>query len=495
MFARSQPTIDLAEEAKNEAIKQFQSMFCGSEGQPQSTEFVIEIALPSECEMPLAVEVDEGRVWYVSTKQGTLGSYDTATAQFEEHTIPSWPARSDPIGYSMSWAAKADDNGNVWFTDDRQKALWKFEKSSKHFEIFSVPANLPASLDFDASGNVYFIGVQSQSIFFGDISKMRNGTSDGIAEISLPVEAFGNLRITTGSLVVDNVNKNVWVSLLAFQQKGQLFRYDIDSGKVDKIVDLPDDLRSPVGLTLDGSSNVWVTDHGTNIFFKYDLAMDRITKFVTSVASPVIYGGSTPPNAYTLPYWIEKSPDENALWFNEHTGNKIARFDPESLVLTEYWIPSQNRHWALCPENAATCGMANALQFSAGPNGEIWFSEWTENKLGKVEGSRPLPFSVAAQDEVSVRRGDSVEIRIDIDSSLGFNGTMMAAGTFTPTGLLGDSVGIFSQDSISLDKGESKQVSYIFTPAESVETGDYTIMIGAANEEVSILKAVNVHIV
>lgn len=495
MFARSQPSIDPAEEAKNEAIKTFQSRLCGSEGQPHSTAFITEIVLPSECGIPLAVEVDEGSVWYVSTKQGKLGSYDIANAEFEEHTIPSWPARSNPTAISMSWAAKADDSGNIWFTDERQKALWKFEKSSETFAIFYVPANLPASLDFDTDGNIYFIGVQSRSIFFGDVSKMRNGTSEGITEITLPIEAFGNLGITTGSLVVDKVNEDVWVSLLAFQQKGQLFRYDIDARKVDKIVDLPDDLRSPVGLTLDGSGNLWVTDHGTSIFFKYDVATDRITKFVTSIASAVIYGGSTPPNAYTLPYWIEKSPDENALWFNEHTGNKIARFDPERLVLTEYWIPSQNRNWALCPENAQTCGVANALQLSAGPGGQIWFTEWTENKIGKVEGSRPLSFSVTAQDEVTVRRGDSVEIKIDIDSSLGFSGTMMAASTFTPTGQLGESVGIFSQEAISVDKGESKQVSYIFTPAESVEAGDYTIMIGAANDEVSILKAIKVNIV
>src|SRR3954470_17736333 len=89
------------------------------------------------------------------------------------------------------------------------------------------------------------------------------------------------------------------------------------------------------------------------------LLMSQIwTRFVTSIASPRIYGGSTPPNAYTLPYWIDKGAD-GSLWFNEHTGNKIGRFDPEELALVEYWIPSQNRAWSLCPPEARACGIAN----------------------------------------------------------------------------------------------------------------------------------------
>ncbi|MCI0563804.1 MAG: hypothetical protein MN733_35465 [Nitrososphaera sp.] len=498
MFSRSQPATDPAEESRKQAITQFQSRFCGQEGQASSTQYVSEIKLPSDCEMPLAIQVDDGRVWYVSTKHGTLGSYDIANANFEEeHIVPSWPVRSGPTTFSMSWSARADNSGNIWFTDERQKAIWRFNKSSETFDVFYVPANLPASIDFDSGGNIYFIGIQSQSIFFGDVTAMSNGTSEGIKEIGLPLEGFTGIQggITTGSLVVDDENNDVWVSLLAFQQKGQLLRYDVDSDEVNRIVDLPDDLSSPVGLTLDGSGRVWVTDHGTNIFFRYDPASEQITKFVTSIASSRIYGGTTPPIAYTLPYWIQKSPDDNSLWFNEHTGNKMARFDPDSLVLTEYWIPSQNSDWAVCPPDAETCGTANALQFSAGRDGQVWFSEWTENKMGSVDTGKAAPLTISAQDRVSVARGSSVEIPVTIDASVDFDGQMMAAGTFTPTAQLGDSTGIFSEESVEISGGDSKQVSYTFSPAEGLGSGEYTIMIGAGDDEVSVLKAVTVAVV
>jgi len=483
-------------------LQSFKEWFCGANSKANSNAYISEFMLPTECEMPLGIAIDnDGTVWYVSTKQGTLGSYSIADNKFEkEYTIPLWPTRSLPFAStnsaSMSWIVKIDGSGNVWFTDEKNNAVWRFNKSAETFDIFKVPAKYPASLDFDSNGNIYLLGIQSKSLYFGDIAKMKNGTSDGFTEISLPLDGFSGIDqdlITAGSLAIDNSKNDVWVVLLAFGQKGQLLRYDIDMKKVDA-VNLPQDLLSPVGASLDGSGNLWVTDHATNVFFKYDTGNKNITKFVTSVASSKIYGGTTPQQAYTLPYWIGMGPD-GSLWFNEHTGNKIARFDPDKLALTEYWIPSQNKLWANCPPNAATCGVANALQFAIGPDNQIWFTEWTENKIGKVDTEKQVPFAVSAPEEVTVAKGNSAEIKITVNASDNFNGKMVSAGTFTPTGRLGNSTGIFSEESISVPAGGSKQVSFTFTPDDNLKAGQYMIMIGTGNDDISYLKAVKVNVV
>jgi virginiamycin B lyase len=285
------------------------------------------------------------------------------------------------------------------------------------------------------------------------------------------------------------------VSLLSFQQqKGELFQYDIETNKFIRIVDLPSDLGAPVGIALDNSGNVWVADHGTSTFFKYEPGTNAITKFVTSIASSKIYGGSTPPSAYTLPYWIYKGVD-GSLWFNEHTGNKIARFDPEGLRLVEYWIPSQNRAWSLCPEGATSCGLANAMQFAIGPDNQVWFTEWTENKIGRLDASKEVPIVVSAPSEVTVAKGQSTEIKVTVNASGDFSGQMMAAGTFMPNGALGNSTGIFSEQSLSLTAGGSKEVSFTFTPATDLPQGQYVMMLGAGNDDVSSMKAVKVKII
>jgi hypothetical protein len=71
---------------------------------------------------------------------------------------------------------------------------------------------------------------------------------------------------------------------------------------------------------------------------------------------------------------------------------------------------------------------------------------------------------------------------------------MMAAGTFMPNGMFGNSTGIFSEDSVSISEG-SRQVSLTFTPAEDLVAGQYVIMVGAGNDDVAVLKAVMLDVV
>jgi virginiamycin B lyase len=505
MFSRTVPEIsDPATNMQNdEAMEQrFEQQFCGSNTSPNSNAYIIEVTLPTGCEMPVGIAIDGAKVWYVSTKRGLLGSYDSATGTFVEYQIPSWPTRLLPFtavpSWSMSWTVKLDGSGgNVWFTD-QNNTIWRFNQSTEDFDMFKVPARYPSMMDFDSNGNLYFIGINSQSLFFGNISRIQNATSEGFREISLPLEGFSGISqdlITSGGLVIDKEQNDVWVSLLAFQQKkGQLFQYDIETDTVVRIVDLPPELGAPVGMELDNYGKVWVADHGTSTFFKYDPTMDNITTFVTSIASPKIYGGSTPPNAYTLPYWIDKGGD-GSLWFNEHTGNKIARFDPEELALVEYWVPSQNRAWTLCPQEATACGIANVMQFAVDPANQLWFTEWTENKIAKLDASKQVPIAVLTPAEVAVAKGESTEIRVTVAASSDFSGEMMAAGTFMPNGALGNSTGIFSEESVSLSSGASKEVSYTFTAADNLEQGQYMIMLGAGNDDVAYMKAVRVNII
>jgi virginiamycin B lyase len=505
MFSRSAPEISGpgTNTQNDEAMQQrFEEQFCGTQTAPNSNTYVAEVALPAECEMPVGIAIDGAKVWYVSTKRGLLGSYDTAAGTFNEYEIPSWPTRSLPFtsvpSWSMSWTVKIDGRGeNIWFTD-QNNTIWRFNQSTEDFDMFKVPAKYPSMMDFDSNGNLYFIGINSQSLFFGNVSRIQNGTSEGFAEISLPLEGFSGVSsdlVTSGGLVVDKERSDVWVSLLAFQQKkGQLFQYDIETDKVVRIVDLPTDLGAPVGMELDNYGNVWVADHGTSTFFRYDPSMDNITRFVTSIASPKIYGGSTPPNAYTLPYWIDKGGD-GSLWFNEHTGNKIGRFDPEELALVEYWIPSQNRAWALCPPEATVCGIANAMQFAVDPENHLWFTEWTENKIAKLDASKQVPIAVVTPAEVALARGGSTEIKVTVVASSDFSGQMIASGTFMPNAALGNSTGIFSEESVSLSSGSSKEISYTFTAAQDLKQGQYTIMLGAGNDDVSYMKAIRVNII
>ena len=485
----------LAEDSKQRSIARFEEQLCGNDAKANSNAHITEYVLPSECEIPLGIAADGDRIWYVSTKQGILGSYSPADNNFEEHPVPSWPARSDPTGISQVFAVRLDESGNVWFTDDKSNLLWRFSKSSGTFDKFVSPAVGPISFDFDANGDLYLVGVRSNSIFFGELAKMKPDTQEGFTEIKLPLEAFADIRdnaINSGSITVDKERNVVWTTILSYQTIGQIFEYDIASKEV-AVTDLPGGLTSPVGTVLDNEGNLWLTDHGTSVFFMLDSSEGTITRYVTSIPSSRIFGGQTPENAVSWPYWLQSDNDGN-IWFNQHAGNKIARFGPQTQTLVEYWIPSQNENWGNCPEGSATCGIANAVQFSVGPGGQAWFTEWSENKIGTVKNP-DAPFSVSAPGEVTVEKGESVEVKVDVSSQDGFAGRMIASGTFSYSGSLGNSTGIFSQQSVEVGAGSTEQLSYVFTPADDLAQGQYMLMVGAENDDVAVLKAVRVNVV
>ena len=88
-----------------------------------------------------------------------------------------------------------------------------------------------------------------------------------------------------------NKDKAVWITLLAFGYKGQILKYNTIDQTFDTF-DLPSQLNSPVGIALDDKRNLWVTDHGTSIFFNFLPDNKSITEFATSKASERIFGGS-----------------------------------------------------------------------------------------------------------------------------------------------------------------------------------------------------------
>jgi virginiamycin B lyase len=512
------------------------------------------------------------KVWYVSTKKGLLGSYNIEEDKFDkEHLIPNWKVRESPRGFSQVWEIEVDsrrgggeeegvEGGDVWFTDEQQNAIWRYIKSSKTFEMYIIPGKsedfgttYPLSIEFDPNHEniIYFVGTYSPSLWIADISEMKNGTSYGISQIPIPIEegfrGIDSVYITTGSIAFDYKRDAIWISVLSYAtQKGQIFKYDLDKKSFD-VFDLPEEeqgLSSPWGLVVDDIHNdgdLWITNPGTSLFYKIDPEdNNNIVKFVTSKTSPRIFGdintinnnniSNIYKNSYTQPSWIKKSND-GSIWFNEQQGNKIARFDPSNMKLIEYWVPTQNRLWGVCSNDddnnnsdssnniissnssKQTCGIANILQFSIGQdhNGEeyqIWFTEWSENKIGKLEvddddDDKNLPFSITifeSDKELTTERGEEEKIQVRVkaaespSSSSLDNIRMIASGTFTSTGDLGNSTGYFTEQSISMDAGEEREVLFTFIPSTDLKPGDYVLMIGAENDSISYLRAIRIRI-
>ena len=373
-------------------ILEYEKWNCGMESTPNSNYFVTEFKVPETCSIPIAITYDnaENKVWFISTRNGTLFGFDPSKQIFESYRIPFWYSRDLPAGNSWSWDIKLDNTMNsLWFTDEKLNSLWKFDKIEKKFYNYPIPfhseffsTSYPISMGFENNNSMYFVGIRSLSLWHGQIDKMINGTSEGLKEIPIPLkdvfQTIPNYEVGMGSLAIDKENKKIWITALAFEKKGVLIRYSITDNKFD-IFELPTNIKSPTGIAVDSHGKVWITDHATNSFYKIsppensnNLTSLNIEHVVTSPLSSRIIGidyndiSNKSVNLYknTLPYWIKTTKD-NSIWTNEHVGNKIARFVPDNDTLIEYWIPTQNIHYSVCdPINSSNqCGYSNVLQF------------------------------------------------------------------------------------------------------------------------------------
>jgi virginiamycin B lyase len=543
------------EQQMTNQILEYEKWNCGMKSTPNSNYFVTEFKVPETCSIPIAITYDntENKIWFISTRNGTLFGFDPSKQIFESYRIPFWYSRDLPAGNSWSWDIKLDNTmNNLWFTDEKLNSLWKFDKIEKKFYNYPIPFNseffstsYPISIGFENNNSMYFVGIRSLSLWHGQIDKMINGTSEGLKEIPIPLKnvfrTIPNYEVGIGSLAIDKENKKIWITALAFEKKGVLIRYSITDNKFD-IFELPTNIKSPTGIAVDSHGKVWLTDHATSSFYKIsppegskNLTSQNIEHVVTSPLSSRIIGidyydiSNKSVNLYknTLPYWIKTTKD-NSIWTNEHVGNKIARFVPDNDTLIEYWIPTQNIHYSVCdPINSSSqCGYSNVLQFdvsaessndSAGIGSGVWFTEQSENKIGFIDLDKVIPISLSVNPKViSLRNGnnstESIEISINKSNpSLDFqeqiqaftkNGTVffkpIISGTFVPNGdLMGMKVSfdpeifeIKSQELIENETTHLGSIDVTLGGTQYIPPGNYSLMIGLEGQDFSILKKV-----
>jgi virginiamycin B lyase len=561
-FAQKDSTAEAATQKELlQQIKIFEDLNCGSSSKSNQTQYVKEVTIPNKCSIPVAITYDENydKVWFISTREGILNNFDPSTKKFESYYIPKWSTRNHIVGNSWSWDIKMDNSkSNIWFTDEKQDSLWRFNKPTQTFYQYIIPNDskyfstaYPVSIDFDKNGNLYFAGIRTLSLWYGEINKMENSTSKGITKIPIPLndtfKGIPEYEIGLGSLVVDKDRDTVWATALAFDKKGALIKYDINDKKYI-IYTLPKNFTSPVGITLDKEGDIWITDHGTSSFYKIStknltntLNGSNIEHIVTSPLSPRILGldyysaPNTPEYQYgnTLPYWI-KTGQDNSIWFNEHVGNKLANYNQRNNnTLTEYWIPTQNILYSACKEhqqNTNSCGYANILQFdiengnktnfnnnSENIDHRIWFSEQSENKIGYIDLDKNLPISISVMPkEISILSNQSLNKPINLELSISNNRDFLTnpnsnnqesnksivlkptiSGTFTPNGELSNIKSIFDPntvkmngDFVSSNNMNAIKVKITLNPMAKIMPGNYNIMVGVESKDFSISKKI-----
>ncbi len=500
------------EEAKKKQEEMLKLSRCG-DGIVRSNSFIKEYMLPVECAMPVGITVDEtGIVWLASSVSNSIFRFDPSNERFDEFKIPSQGGSNEGIASIPlpMWALLLDMYGRLWITDAENNSLWMFNTSmipeigadqTPSKEIFkefklqrAEPFGTSMPIDMRISGDrLWFVGVYSKHIGMVDLNKLE------LVEIPIDVDLNA-----LGTLDVDREG-NVWFTALTLGTKGMLYRLDPESKEI-KSYDLP--IGSPVGISIDEARGlVWINDHGSNLFISFNPSTNEVVRYSTSLPArytniglyeDCIKKGSSRLECsgypVSLPYWnaIDR---EGRLWFNEHQGNAIAVFDPDTATLIEYNIPSYNEAWGNCEGYNEPCGIANALRFTLQDDGskvKVWFTEFTENKVGMLDSSKGLPFTVSVdRDTVKVRNGETARIEVSVEAREPVVVDMLASGSIEASGRLSKSKlsAEYDEYTMRFDTQSSKTVTLTLIP-NGLESGEYTLTIGARSDEVAYSKII-----
>ncbi|MFQ5941109.1 MAG: hypothetical protein ACE5KA_05355 [Nitrososphaerales archaeon] len=470
------------------------AFLCGS-GIPNSNRYVQEFLIPGECSEPVGITVDEnGIVWFAQSAARKIGKFDPQTEQFSEFPLPDAKEQEKILPVASIWDMEFDKDGNLWFVDVVANAIWKFTPTRETFELFNIPTttefktSYPINFNFDNEGNIWFSEIYGKKIGFLDTANARHETSEGIREFSASVDLE-----TLGPLAFDN-NGDIWFTALTYPVSGKLMKFNPQSTAFTTY-DLPTGIASPVGIVIDRHGNLWINDHGTSAFFKLNPATNVLTTYVTSLPRPSTSLGLyedclTQPNGssltcaglpVSLPYWntIDK---QGRIWFNVHQGNSMAVFDPGEETLIEYFVPTQNSEWGACEGYQDPCGIANPLQFSLAPDGKVWFTEWSENKIAVLNSNLPLPIELEIVDkhfDVSLGEDAKIELKVTAKEKLESDVEMRISGTIVPTGKLFNMRAHYSEQKLSFDEPSSKTVTLTLAPEEGLQSGEYRITVSA----------------
>ncbi|MEM4392811.1 MAG: hypothetical protein QW557_03415 [Candidatus Nitrosocaldus sp.] len=498
------------EEARKKQEEMFKLSRCG-DGIVRSNSFVKEYMLPVECTMPVGITIDDkdGSVWMASAVTNSIFRFDPDTGMFDEFKIPSGSMR-DAAGIPLPmWALALDGYGRLWITDTENNSLWMFNA----FMVSEMDANQPPSaevfkefklqkvepfgtsmpIDMRISNDrLWFVGVYSKHIGMVDLNTLE------LVEIPIDVDLNA-----LGTIDVDSEG-NVWFTALTLGTKGMLYRLDPESKEI-KAYDLP--IGSPVGISIDEARGLmWINDHGSNLFISFNPSTNEVIRYSTSLParytniglyeecikkSPRLECSGYP---VSLPYW-NAIDSKGRVWFNEHQGNAIAVFNPDSSTLIEYNIPSYNKTWGNCEGYDEPCGIANALRFALRDDGsgkvKVWFTEFTENKIGMLDpDAKELPFTVNVDtDTIRIKKGETARIDVSIEAREPVVAEMLASGSIEASGRLSKLSAEYDEYTVIFDTQSSKTVTLTLTP-NGLESGEYMLTIGARSDEVAYSKVI-----
>ena len=326
---------------------------------------ITEFTIPTPFSEPQGIAAArDGNLWFTEAGANQIGRI-TPSGTITEFTIPT--------SNSFATAIAAGPDGNLWFTESLANQIGQLTPvNTDVVNPITVPAN--ATVTTPAPNSITFPA--GSTIPFGFV--LPAGT---ITEFAISAAFTSPGGITAGP------DGNLW---FAEAVANQIVRIT-PSGIITEYR-VPTTNSSPFELTDGPDGSLWFNEY-------YGNQIGRITPTATTISNPttvpadatittpvgtVFPSGSTIPAGTVLPTGTitefaipthDSSPEaitagpDGSLWFTEYSADQIGRLTPSG-TFTEFPIATVS---------------SGPDTITAGADGNLWFAEGTANKIGRLD--------------------------------------------------------------------------------------------------------------
>jgi streptogramin lyase len=332
-------------------------------------------------------------VWVVTIKEGnTVGNViQPPQAQIVNFTVGSGGKPTVTAVITLRNAIPSDivyDHNltRVWFLENNSLAYYNSTAPENITVEQTFPGGSPQYMTIDNKGRIWITLLGTNRIVEYDPIGKKLVDSYTVSVMNASLQG-----ITTAP------DGTVWFAETTARRLGHIIPCQSGSCNVTDYGPPPSvEITFPIQLAVDRGGVVWFTDHGGGQFGSYNPSTGEWRVFGIGYCSETY----NPDCSIGLPNAI--SLDSNGMiWFSEHFAGRVAKYDPTTGTLTEYFVPAPTIPyvWWMWP----------------GPGNLVWFTAFGLGKIGYVNASLPVPISISVGGEpVRVEQGASQAVTASI---------------------------------------------------------------------------------
>lgn len=434
---------------------------------PFTTSLIQNFSLPTPNAGPNAIiPGGNGTFWVAEFSAGKIAELFPSNRTFHEFNIPE--SGAVPVSLAL------DQFGMIWFSDQKlgSPGIWSLNATTGVFKKYPIPTAkaLPLFVLVDSQHDVWFTETTGYKI--GELSY----PSYSMTEYPVPLPGYEPLE-----MALDQNHGMLWITIALTTsevQPGALASFNMTSKAFEKTYYAPFSLQDPVGIVLDKSGNLWVSEHRASSIVEFNPITLAWRKYVTSAPAPVYQEPISAPATVAI--------DANGnLWFIEHFGNKVGRLDPKTGAIDEFDLTGMND--------------AYSVLNSVDPQGNFWFTNLAQNAVQMIPSNattsiqiREVPGNESENAIPQVGAGNKVSMLFEITNTAASSQTLSlnATSSFSAEeGATTPSEVSFNTTSFELASNQSRIIQVTITPDVSLASGQYTISLSVSGGDYSTVRS------